>query len=71
MNIGIIGSGYVGLVTAACLSEMGNNVCCFDNVVGKLLLDFPCQVERYICSRKETDCVLLKASASHCLVKNV
>jgi len=30
MNIGIIGAGYVGLVTGACLSETGNNVICMD-----------------------------------------
>jgi UDPglucose 6-dehydrogenase len=31
MNVCIVGTGYVGLVTAACLSEMGNQIVCVDS----------------------------------------
>ncbi|MBU1852616.1 MAG: UDP-glucose/GDP-mannose dehydrogenase family protein [Candidatus Omnitrophica bacterium] len=31
MNICIIGAGYVGLVTGACFSDLGNKVICVDN----------------------------------------
>lgn len=30
MNVCIVGTGYVGLVTAACLAEMGNQIVCVD-----------------------------------------
>ena len=39
MNICIVGTGYVGLVTAACLAEMGNHIVCVDSnpdVIGGL-----------------------------------
>ncbi len=36
MKVGIVGSGYVGLVAAACFSEMGNNVYCIDTDKDKI-----------------------------------
>ena len=30
MNISVIGAGYVGLVTGACLADVGNNILCLD-----------------------------------------
>jgi UDPglucose 6-dehydrogenase len=36
MNISIIGSGYVGLVTGACLAELGNQVICADSDAKKI-----------------------------------
>ena len=36
MRITIFGSGYVGLVTGACMAEMGNQVLCYDIDEGKI-----------------------------------
>ena len=35
-NITVVGSGYVGLVTGACLADFGNNVTCIDNDAAKV-----------------------------------
>jgi UDPglucose 6-dehydrogenase len=36
VNICIVGSGYVGLVTGACFADLGNNVVCVDNDLSKI-----------------------------------
>lgn len=36
MDVSVIGAGYVGLTTAACLAEIGHNVFCSDSDRGKL-----------------------------------
>ncbi|PID71600.1 MAG: UDP-glucose 6-dehydrogenase [Desulfobulbus propionicus] len=37
MNITMIGTGYVGLVTGTCFAEFGHNVTCIDNVEEKIV----------------------------------
>ncbi|MCL4821906.1 MAG: UDP-glucose/GDP-mannose dehydrogenase family protein [Vicinamibacteria bacterium] len=36
MKIGVVGTGYVGLVVGACLAENGNSVVCVDKDAGKI-----------------------------------
>lgn len=36
MNISVIGTGYVGLVTGTCFAETGNHVICVDNNIEKV-----------------------------------
>ncbi len=36
MNIAVIGTGYVGLVTGAVFADLGNDVACVDNVPSKI-----------------------------------
>ena len=36
MNITVIGTGYVGLVTGTCFAEVGHNVICLDKDIPKI-----------------------------------
>ena len=36
MNICVVGTGYVGLVTGAVFADLGNDVICVDNVREKI-----------------------------------
>jgi UDPglucose 6-dehydrogenase len=36
MDLAIIGSGYVGLVTGACFADVGHNVICVDSDLEKI-----------------------------------
>ncbi|WP_062224085.1 UDP-glucose dehydrogenase family protein [Aureimonas sp. D3] len=36
MRIVVIGTGYVGLVTGACLAELGHDITCYDTDAGKI-----------------------------------
>ncbi len=36
MRVSVVGTGYVGLVTGACLADMGNEVLCLDVDAGKI-----------------------------------
>jgi UDPglucose 6-dehydrogenase len=38
MNVTVVGAGYVGLVTAACLADLGNEVVCVDSDQARVLL---------------------------------
>lgn len=38
MNVAVVGTGYVGLVTGACFSDTGNHVTCIDNNARKIEL---------------------------------
>jgi UDPglucose 6-dehydrogenase len=37
MNVAIIGTGYVGLVTGACLADFGHSVICIDRAPSRIV----------------------------------
>ncbi|MFT0796441.1 2-dehydropantoate 2-reductase N-terminal domain-containing protein, partial [Synechococcus sp. H70.1] len=36
MDVAVVGAGYVGLVTSACLAKVGHSVICVDNNPAKI-----------------------------------
>jgi UDPglucose 6-dehydrogenase len=47
MNVAVIGTGYVGLVTGACFSEFGVQVTCVDKLAGKIEALERCEIPIY------------------------
>ncbi|HEX2098612.1 MAG TPA: 2-dehydropantoate 2-reductase N-terminal domain-containing protein, partial [Rubrobacteraceae bacterium] len=35
-NVGVVGAGYVGIVTGACLAQIGHRVTCVDRDAGRV-----------------------------------
>ena len=46
-NVGIIGAGYVGLVTGVCLAYIGHRVTCVDKDEGRIAELGECQMPIY------------------------
>ena len=66
MRIAMIGTGYVGLVSGACFSEFGWDVCCVDKDAGKIdaLMRIVFEVEQHRCIAHVVN-VLEAAMADH------
>ena len=62
MNITAVGTGYVGLVTGACLAEFGNVMCVDTNLSGDL-----CRTARKPCPTRSIPCPAASGVASHVL----
>ncbi|MBN2144334.1 MAG: UDP-glucose/GDP-mannose dehydrogenase family protein, partial [Candidatus Aureabacteria bacterium] len=61
MKVCVIGTGYVGLVTGACLSDFGNEVICVDNDPEKVSILQSGKVPIYEPGLEELVCKNMKA----------
>ena len=58
MDISIIGSGYVGLVTGSCFADVGHNVFCVDNDARKIeALEKKYDEQYNVRGRRWMDCI--------------
>ena len=64
MKITIVGSGYVGLVTGACLAELGNKVTCIDTNKSTINKLNNAEVPFY---EPGLSSMLIKAKDNHCI----
>ena len=61
MKITIVGTGYVGLVTGACFSEIGHEILCVDNDHKKIEMLKKLQIPIYEEGPEELECKNVKA----------
>ena len=64
MNIVVVGAGYVGLVTAACLAESGNRVVGVDHDPARVLLVGDTRHDHEVAAAMGVDCALI-VSGNH------
>ena len=78
MNITVIGTGYVGLVTKTCFEEMGNTVTCvdidrekIDNLNKGILPIYEPGLKELILQNKQTDRLSFSTSLQDAMKKRL
>ena len=61
-RISVIGTGYVGLVTGACLADFGNEVICVDKIPEKIEMLNRLEIPFRLCLRQRDRCSHLAVS---------